>query len=146
MKDILIFTNIEISKLYPGVNRPQSWINKHPAFRKMQQHLIESIKKKGIKYPLCAVNEKDDGTYKITVGNQRLLALQTMEAELVPCLIYNKAGQKNIPSGKVIKGQKEILKLFGGKVKGIALHPTMFQVIAKDNPKWDPDRIFGGEN
>lgn len=32
MEGIYIYIDIEIEKLYPGVSRPQSWIDEHPLF------------------------------------------------------------------------------------------------------------------
>lgn len=140
---ILIFADIEVSKLRPGVNRPQSWIDEHPAFMKMQEKLIRSFKKDGVRYPLCAINDRDDGTYIVSVGNKRLAALQGMGANYAPCLIANEEDQKNIPKGKLIESENELLKYFGGKVKRLVLDYRMFQVVPYDDDDWDQDKVFG---
>ena len=105
---ILILTDVKVDKLYFGVNRPQSWWDEHPAHLKMLDKMVDSFKLEGVKYPLSVVNEKDDGTYVVTVGNRRLAALHKANMKYAPCLVANKEGQKNIPEGKEITIRRNI--------------------------------------
>lgn len=145
MDGIYVYTDIDINKLYPGVNRPQSWIDEHPSFSEMIDKLIKSFKKDGVRYPLCAVNLKDDGTYEVTTGNQRLLALRKVGSKTAPCIIACKHRQKHVPKGRVLNNKKEILDYFGGSVKQICMDKGTFFVIAKDNIEWDPHKVFKEE-
>lgn len=91
------------------------------------------------------MNLKDDGTYEVTTGNQRLSALQKMEAETATCIIACKHGQKYIPKGRTLNNEKEILEYFGGSAKSVCLNPNIFFIIANDNDEWDPHKIFEEE-
>lgn len=140
MEGIYIYTEIEIEKLYPGVFRPQSWLDEHPLFMKLVDELKKSIIEEGLKYPLCAVNLKDDGTYEVTSGNRRLIALQEIKAKIIPCIIANKPAQKFVPKGKILNTQQEILNYFGGTARNICLNPNIFSVAPIEN--WDEHKMF----
>lgn len=140
MEGIYVYANIEIDKLYPGVHRPQSWIDEHPLFVKLINKLKKSIEEEGLRHPLCAVNLKDDGTYEVTTGNRRLIALQEIKAETVPCVVACKPGQEFIPQGKVLRTEKEILEQYGGSVKNICLNPNIFFVAPIED--WDEHKMF----
>jgi hypothetical protein len=137
----IILAEIPLEKLIPGVSRPQSWIDKHPNYLSMQNKMINDIKKRGLKYPLTCSNIKDDGSYVVNVGNQRLDALIAMGAKTARCLVACTDTQENIPDGEVISS-KEIPKLFDWNIKNICLIQTIFQVVPGDVDIWDPDKQY----
>lgn len=138
---IFIYTEVEIDNLYYGVNRPQSWWNEHPNAVKMIDVICESIKKDGLRNPLCVTNEKDDGTYRVNNGNQRLYALKKLNFKTIPCIIANGLNCKNIPSGIKLENKKQIFSYFSIGIKYYNLNPSCFQIISKDNDRYDPDKI-----
>ena len=127
-----------ISRLREAFPRPDEWWEEHPEFQKMQIKMIESVKQDGLKYPLCAINLKDDGIYDVTVGMQRLKALQTMGEEIVRTVIAYKENQKHQPGGVVIKTATQLDEIFGCKLQGITLQPNSFEVILPDREEWRP--------
>ena len=92
---ILIYAKIPIGKLYFGVPRNLNQ-DKYVYARKI---LKASIIKEGLKNPLCCGNVKQDGTYRVNTGNQRLASLLEMGIETVPCIVCCKEGSSNNPKG-----------------------------------------------
>ena len=130
--------NFPLSKLQEASPRPDDWWKEHPEFQKIQIKLIESIKRDGLKHPLCAINLKDDGMYDVTVGMQRLKALQTIGEETVRTVIAYKENQKYQPDGVAIRTDTQLDKVFGCKLQGITLRPNSFEVILHDREEWRP--------
>tara|TARA_B110000196_G_C20784882_1_gene492776 strand:+ start:26 stop:448 length:423 start_codon:yes stop_codon:yes gene_type:complete len=92
---ILIYAEIPIGKLYFGVPRN---LNKD-IYVNARKILKASIIKEGLKNPLCCGNVKQDGTYRVNTGNQRLASLLEMGIETVPCIVCCKEGSSNNPKG-----------------------------------------------
>ena len=139
---ILIYAEIEVVRLYAGVNRPQTWIDQHPNYSKMQERMCESITKEGLRYPLACINEKCDGTYKVSTGNQRLHALQTLGIEKAKCVVACKPDEVGKPEGRVLTGVSEVYPLYGGDFKQIIENFGCFQIRPSDVDEWDPDLVF----
>ena len=66
-----------------GVNRPQSWWDKHPLHKERYEKVKESIKTEGLQKPL-EINK--DMT--VEMGNQRLKALRELGVEEASCVWY----------------------------------------------------------
>ena len=140
---IITYARIPLKSLYYGVNRPQSWWDSQPKFIEMQKIMVEAIREAGdIKYPLSARNVKDDGTFVVEVGSQRLKALNTLGVEDAPCIVHCRDTHKHIPEGRVLVSDQEIFEYFGGRVKRVVLTEYSLQVVPLDVGDWDPHRAL----
>jgi hypothetical protein len=138
----LIYSEIDIKKLQFGVNRPESWWDKHPNYKEFQKTIIQSIMRNGLKNPLSAENQNDDGFFVVTVGNQRLQALKTINVKTAPCVIAYSDGQNHIPAGKKINDMQALKKLFSVPLKKVVWNHSTFHATPSDVDEWDADKIL----
>ena len=136
----LIYADIDIKRLQFGVNRPEKWWDKHKKHKDFQLKFVKSIRVHGLLNPLSVGNETDDGNYTVTVGNQRLKALQTMDFNSVPCICAFRMNQKNIPVGTPIDSLESLQKYFTSKIAKIILNEQTFHAVPSDVNEWDADK------
>ena len=90
------------------LTRPE-FINGQEA--KFNNALKTSIKTHGMRDPLF-INQLNDGTLKVTVGNNRMVIAKELGLQKVPCLIRLHDPNNNNLNGQVINTEKEIEDLF----------------------------------
>ena len=90
------------------LTRPE-FINGQEA--KFNNALKASIKTHGMRDPVF-INQLNDGTLKVTVGNNRMVIAKELGLQKVPCLIRLHDPNNNNLNGQVINTEKEIEDLF----------------------------------
>ena len=90
------------------LTRPE-FINGQEA--KFNNALKTSIKTHGMRDPVF-INQLNDGTLKVTVGNNRMVIAKELGLQKVPCLIRLHDPNNNNLNGQVINTEKEIEDLF----------------------------------
>jgi len=90
------------------LTRPE-FINGQEA--KFNNALKTSIKTHGMRDPVF-INQLNDGTLKVTVGNNRMVIAKELGLQKVPCLIRLHNPNNNNLNGQVINTEKEIEDLF----------------------------------
>jgi hypothetical protein len=90
------------------LTRPE-FINGQEA--KFNNALKKSIKTHGMRDPVF-INQLNDGTLKVTVGNNRMVIAKELGLQKVPCLIRLHDPNNNNLNGQVINTEKEIEDLF----------------------------------
>ena len=90
------------------LTRPE-FINGQEA--KFNNALKTSIKTHGMRDPVF-INQLNDGTLKVTVGNNRMVIAKELGLQKVPCLIKLHDPNNNNLNGQVINTEKEIEDLF----------------------------------
>ena len=90
------------------LTRPE-FINGQEA--KFNNALKTSIKTHGMRDPVF-INQLNDGTLKVTVGNNRMVIAKDLGLQKVPCLIRLHDPNNNNLNGQVINTEKEIEDLF----------------------------------
>ena len=90
------------------LTRPE-FINGQEA--KFNNALKTSIKTHGMRDPVF-INQLNDGTLKVTVGNNRMVIAKELGLQKVPCLIKLHVPNNNNLNGQVINTEKEIEDLF----------------------------------
>ena len=78
---------------------------------KFNNALKTSIKTHGMRDPVF-INQLNDGTLKVTVGNNRMVIAKELGLQKVPCLIRLHDPNNNNLNGQVINTEKEIEDLF----------------------------------
>lgn len=147
---MLTYAEVPLEQLRFGVNRPQSWWDEHPNTQKMIYKMMTSIMrniandKKPLNNPLSAIN-KNDGTYEVTVGNQRLQALTNMSTitPLASTIIVHKSGQGYI-IGDIIGSMAHLQSYFTNDIGNCNLEiDGCFQITPSDVDEWDGDKVYG---
>ena len=87
-----------------------------PEFINGQEHkfntaLRQSVSQYGLRDPIY-INQKADGTLKVTVGNNRMVIAKELGIEKIPCVIKLHDPQNNDLNGRVLNTEKEIEDLF----------------------------------
>ena len=108
---ILIYTELSPDIMYP-IHAIEQLNTMYNAIDGKMKKIEKSISKEGIKHPLILRNEKDNGTYQVYRGCQRLYLSNKLNIKKIPCLVNCLKGQKNIPEGKQIKSVEEALSYF----------------------------------
>ena len=90
------------------LTRPE-FINGQEA--KFNNALKTSIKTHGMRDPVF-INQLNDGTLKVTVGNNRMVIAKELGLQKVPCVIRLHNPNNNNLNGQVINTEKEIEDLF----------------------------------
>lgn len=151
----IIYAKLSLEQLYTScIHRTSEFYDNHPEYLIMMRRIKESILEEGLKYPLCVRNEKDNGTYIVDVGSQRLEAIKELiiEEELLDgniwCLVHCKKGQQFIPIGdKVPRDKRTIeIKYFKGRTKRFDLDFEHILIVPSENDRWDPDFQFSISN
>ena len=81
---------------------------------KFNTALRQSVSKYGLRDPVY-INQKADGTLKVTVGNNRMVIAKELGIEKIPCVIKLHDPQNNDLNGRVLNTEKEIEDLFHTK-------------------------------
>ena len=81
---------------------------------KFNTALRQSVSKYGLRDPVY-INQKADGTLKVTVGNNRMVIAKELGIEKIPCVIKLHDPQNNDLNGRVLNTEKEIEDLFHSK-------------------------------
>ena len=77
---------LKTEELSYGVNRRQSWWDRHPNLESEYQKIKESISKEGIKNPLVIRDDPKIG-WVVEIGNQRLRAANELGIDKVECIL-----------------------------------------------------------
>ena len=81
---------------------------------KFNTALLQSVSKYGLRDPVY-INQLEDGTLKVTVGNNRMVIAKELGIEKIPCVIKLHDPQNNDLNGRVLNTEKEIEDLFHSK-------------------------------
>ena len=82
--------------------------------QKFNSTLKESVARDGLRDPVY-INQLEDGTLKVTVGNNRMVIAKELGIKKIPCVIKLLNPQKNDLNGRVLNTEKEIEDLFHSK-------------------------------
>lgn len=140
--------NFPVNLLEPEFPRSPDFFKMRPEFIEMQKIIIDSIRKNGLKYPLCARNKNDDGKiYHVGMGMQRLAALKEMKAETCKVIVLCKDEDQFVPLGRFLTNQLEVEEIFGCKLKRFVVRPNCFEAQPQEDPnEWDPIRLKKEKN
>jgi len=86
---------------------------------KFNNALRQSVSQNGLRDPVY-INQLEDGTLKVTVGNNRMVIAKELGIEKIPCVIKLYNPQDNNLNGRVLNTEKEIEDLFHTK-KGLEI-------------------------
>ena len=78
---------------------------------KFNNALRQSVSQNGLRDPVY-INQLEDGTLKVTVGNNRMVIAKELGIEKIPCVIKLYNPQDNNLNGRVLNTEKEIEDLF----------------------------------
>lgn len=137
---IIIYAEILVDCLRPGVNRPSSWYDDHPEFIEMRDRLIKEFNTIGMKNPLSCVDDRQDGTFVVTVGNQRLEALKYGDFKIAPCIISFLKDKSVMPKNSIEIQKDDIQKYFDTPISRIVLKHSVFQIVPSDTNEYDPHK------
>ena len=104
--------------------------------QKFNGTLKESVSKYGIRDPVY-INQKADGTLKVTVGNNRMVIAKELGIEKIPCVIKLHDPQNNDLNGRVLHTDKEIEDVFHSK-EGLEIKKQkgiIYEVMPKNYQK-----------
>ena len=104
--------------------------------QKFNGTLKESVSKYGIRDPVY-INQKGDGTLKVTVGNNRMVIAKELGIEKIPCVIKLHDPQNNDLNGRVLNTDKEIEDVFHSK-EGLEIKKQkgiIYEVMPKNYQK-----------
>ena len=112
-----------------------------PEFINGQEHkfntaLRQSVSQYGLRDPIY-INQKADGTLKVTVGNNRMVIAKELGIEKIPCVIKLLDPQNNNLNGRVLNTDKEIEDLFHTK-EGLEIKKQagiIYEVMPKNYQK-----------
>ena len=103
---------------------------------KFNKALRQSVSKYGLRDPVY-INQKADGTLKVTVGNNRMVIAKELGIEKIPCVIKLYNPQDNNLNGRVLNTEKEIEDLFYTK-EGLEIKKQagiIYEVMPKNYQK-----------
>ena len=103
---------------------------------KFNKALTQSVSKYGLRDPVY-INQKADGTLKVTVGNNRMVIAKELGIEKIPCVIKLYNPQDNNLNGRVLNTEKEIEDLFHTK-EGLEIKKQagiIYEVMPKNYQK-----------
>ena len=112
-----------------------------PEFINGQEHkfntaLRQSVSQYGLRDPIY-INQKADGTLKVTVGNNRMVIAKELGIEKIPCVIKLHDPQNNDLNGRVLHTDKEIEDVFHSK-EGLEIKKQkgiIYEVMPKNYQK-----------
>ena len=81
---------------------------------KFNKALRQSVSQNGLRDPVY-INQLEDGTLKVTVGNNRMVIAKELGIEKIPCVIKLHDPHNNDLNGRVLNTEKEIEDLFHTK-------------------------------
>tara|TARA_R110002020_G_scaffold17066_2_gene60425 strand:- start:1787 stop:2194 length:408 start_codon:yes stop_codon:yes gene_type:complete len=106
----LIYKEVNTQEI-THLTRPE-FINGEEA--KFNSTLKESVSQYGLRDPVY-INQKADGTLKVTVGNNRMVIAKELGIKKIPCVIKLHDPQNNNLNGRVLHTEKEIEDVFHSK-------------------------------
>tara|TARA_R110002020_G_scaffold306208_1_gene522209 strand:+ start:564 stop:971 length:408 start_codon:yes stop_codon:yes gene_type:complete len=104
--------------------------------QKFNNALRQSVSKYGLRDPVY-INQKADGTLKVTVGNNRMVIAKELGIEKIPCVIKLYDPQNNNLNGRVLNTEKEIEDMFHSK-EGLEIKKQagiIYEVMPKNHQK-----------
>ena len=104
---------------------------------KFNNALRQSVSQNGLRDPVY-INQLEDGTLKVTVGNNRMVIAKELGIEKIPCVIKLYNPQNNDLKGRVLNTEKEIEDLFHTK-KGLEIKKqegVICEVMPKNYQKY----------
>ncbi len=105
--------------------------------RKFYDTLLKSMTEYGMRDPVF-INQLNDGTLKVIVGNNRMVIAKELGLKKVPCLIRLHDPNNNNLNGKVINTEKEIIDLFYHKkdLKIKRKSGVIYEVMPKNRQRY----------
>ena len=103
---------------------------------KFNTALRQSVSQNGLRDPVY-INQLEDGTLKVTVGNNRMVIAKELGIEKIPCVIKLHNPQSNNLNGRVLNTEKEIEDLFHTK-EGLEIKKqagVIYEVMPKNYQK-----------
>jgi len=103
---------------------------------KFNNALRQSVSQNGLRDPVY-INQLEDGTLKVTVGNNRMVIAKELGIEKIPCVIKLYNPQDNNLNGRVLNTEKEIEDLFYTK-EGLEIKKqagVIYEVMPKNYQK-----------
>jgi hypothetical protein len=103
---------------------------------KFKGTLKESVSKYGLRDPVY-INQKADGTLKVTVGNNRMVIAKELGIKKIPCVIKLHNPQDNNLNGRILHTEKEIEDVFHSK-EGLVIkkeNGIIYEVMPKNYQK-----------
>ena len=129
---MIIYCHLPNNKLYPGSGIDGTSGLEGEKITQRVEKIKDSVKKVGFMNPLSCGNEKDDGTYRVNRGMKCLRAAIELDIEDVPCIVYCREDQKNIPQGQQIE-KRELQKFHKSKIERVVWgKPEYFAVEPVD--------------
>ena len=127
--------------IYKEVNTKDITHLTRPEFINGQEHkfntaLRQSVSQYGLRDPIY-INQKADGTLKVTVGNNRMVIAKELGIEKIPCVIKLHDPQNNDLNGRVLHTDKEIEDVFHSK-EGLEIKKQkgiIYEVMPKNYQK-----------
>ena len=102
---------------------------------KFNKALRQSVSKYGLRDPVY-INQLEDGTLQVTVGNNRMVIAKELGIKKVSCVIKLHNSKYNNLNGKVLNTEKEIEDVFHSK-EGLEIkkqNGIIYEVMPK-NPQ-----------
>ena len=103
---------------------------------KFNNALRQSVSQNGLRDPVY-INQLEDGTLKVTVGNNRMVIAKELGIKKIPCVIKLHDPQNNNLNGRVLNTEKEIEDLFHTK-EGLEIKKQagiIYEVMPKNYQK-----------
>jgi len=104
--------------------------------QKFNSTLKESVARDGLRDPVY-INQLEDGTLKVTVGNNRMVIAKELGIKKIPCVIKLYNPNNNDLNGRVLNTEKEIEDLFHSK-EGLEIKKQkgiIYEVMPKNYQK-----------
>ena len=104
--------------------------------QKFNSTLKESVSKYGLRDPVY-INQKEDGTLKVTVGNNRMVIAKELGIKKIPCVIKLHDPHDNNLNGRILHTEKEIEDVFHSK-EGLEIkkqNGIIYEVMPKNYQK-----------
>jgi len=79
--------------------------------KKFYNTLLQSMTQYGMRDPVY-INQLENGTLKVTVGNNRMVIAKKLGVEKIPCVIRLHDPNNNDIEGRPLKTEQEIIDLF----------------------------------
>ena len=103
---------------------------------KFNNALRQSVSQNGLRDPVY-INQLEDGTLKVTVGNNRMVIAKELGIKKIPCVIKLHDPQNNDLNGRVLHTEKEIEDVFHSK-EGLEIKKQkgiIYEVMPKNYQK-----------
>ena len=103
---------------------------------KFNTALRQSVSQNGLRDPVY-INQLEDGTLKVTVGNNRMVIAKELGIEKIPCVIKLHDPQNNDLNGRVLHTDKDIEDVFHSK-EGLEIKKQkgiIYEVMPKNYQK-----------